>query len=98
MAAPIIVPRFKPKPSRRASLFAAVRARYDDVSRTIALVVTFRRVIAGASRHTRRSRFCIERLYPIGRSCLNVYAPDTSNVDDSNNWVHLNWPRFRAKL
>ena len=46
----------------------------------IALVITSRRVIARTSRRTLRSMFSIEWLYPIGRTSLNVYAPDISNV------------------
>jgi hypothetical protein len=49
----------------------------------IALVITSRRVIARASRQTRRSMFCIQRPYRIQRTCLNVYAPDISNVYDN---------------
>jgi hypothetical protein len=49
----------------------------------IALVITSRRVIARASRQTRRSMFCIQRPYRSQRTCLNVYAPDISNVYDT---------------
>jgi len=47
-----------------------------------ALVITSRRVIARASRHTRRPMSCIERLYRTRRTSLNVYDPDISNVYD----------------
>ena len=49
----------------------------------IALVITSRRVIARASRYTRRSMFCIQRPYRSQWTCLNVYAPDISNVYDT---------------
>jgi hypothetical protein len=48
----------------------------------MALVITSRRVIARASRRTRRSIFSIGRYYPSRRSSLNVYDPDISNVYD----------------
>ena len=48
----------------------------------IALVITSRRVIARASRHTRRSTFCIEPPYRTRRTSLNVYDPDICNVYD----------------
>jgi len=47
------------------------------------LPVHFPPVIAHASRHTRRSLFCIEWPYRSQRTCLNVYAPDISNVYDT---------------
>jgi hypothetical protein len=59
----------------------------------IALVITSRRVIARASRHTRRSMFCIQRPYRSQRTCLNVYAPDISNVYDSVPLIALHTPR-----
>ena len=49
----------------------------------IAFVITSRRVIARASRPTRRSMSCIEPLYRTRRISLNVYAPDISNVYDT---------------
>src|SRR6266851_1997618 len=42
-------------------------------------------VIARASRHTRRSISCIERLYRTRRTSLNVYTPDISNVLTQGN-------------
>jgi hypothetical protein len=45
-------------------------------------VITSRRVIVRTSRRTRRSMSSIARLYPIGRTSLNVYAPDIPNVYD----------------
>jgi hypothetical protein len=50
---------------------------------SIALMMTSRRVIVRASRHTRRSIFSIVRPYPTGRTSLNVYAPDISDVYDT---------------
>ncbi|MBV9181221.1 MAG: hypothetical protein JO356_07910 [Acidobacteria bacterium] len=47
------------------------------------MMITSRRVIARASRHTRRALFSIARHYRSRRSCLNVYDPDISNVYDS---------------
>src|SRR5690242_15786541 len=47
-------------------------------------MITSRRIMARASRHTRRSMFCIERLYPTQRTCLIVYDPDISNVYDTS--------------
>ena len=44
--------------------------------RPIALVITSRRVIALASRATRRSMFPIARLYSLWRTSLNAYDPD----------------------
>jgi hypothetical protein len=58
----------------------------------IALVITSRRVIARASRHTRRSMFCIQRPYRSQRTCLNVYAPDISNVYDTPIRSAWRWP------
>ena len=49
----------------------------------IALVITARRVIARASRPSRRSISSIEPLYRTRRTSLNVYAPDISNVYDT---------------
>ncbi|MGO9062351.1 MAG: hypothetical protein ACLQU2_34070, partial [Candidatus Binataceae bacterium] len=43
-----------------------------------------RRVIARASRCTRRSIFSIVRPYSTARTSLNVYAPDISYVYDTN--------------
>src|SRR6202022_671751 len=60
----------------------------------IALVITARRVIAPASRPTRRSMSCIERLYRTRRTSLNVYAPDISNVYDNANPLHFHRPGF----
>jgi hypothetical protein len=45
-------------------------------------VIASRRVIVRTSRRTRRSMFSIARLYPTGRTSLNVYAPDIPNVCD----------------
>ncbi|MGO9056049.1 MAG: hypothetical protein ACLQU2_01470, partial [Candidatus Binataceae bacterium] len=42
-----------------------------------------RRVIARASRCTRRSIFSIVRPYSTARTSLNVYAPDISYVYDT---------------
>jgi hypothetical protein len=50
--------------------------------RAIALVTTSRRVIARASRHTRRSTSSIARHYPVLRTSLSVCAPDSCNVYD----------------
>ncbi len=41
------------------------------------------RVLARASRHTRRSMFSIARLYSTRRPSLNVYALGIYNVDDN---------------
>src|SRR5215472_2298396 len=52
--------------------------------RASTFVITSRRVIARTSRRTRRSMFSIARLYPIGRTSLNVYAADIPNVYDTS--------------
>jgi hypothetical protein len=48
-----------------------------------------------ASRHTCRSILCIERLFLTQRTSLNVYAPDISNVYDTEaarRWHILRMP------
>src|ERR1700730_15158048 len=64
----------------------------------IALVITARRVIAPASRPTRRSMSCIERLYRTRRTSLNVYAPDISNVYDSREHAVIMNAGNRARV
>jgi hypothetical protein len=60
-------------------------------SPAIALVITSRRVIARASRCTRRSILSIARLYSTARTSLNVYAPDISYVYDNICIAHLDY-------
>jgi hypothetical protein len=68
------------KEARVQDAAVGVIQRDTQLSRlAIALVITSRRVIA----RTSRSISCIERLYPSRRSCLNVYAPDISDVYDN---------------
>ena len=55
------------------------------------LPVHFPPVIAHASRYTGRSLFCIEWPYRSQRTCLNVYAPDISNVM-TLGWYPLSAP------
>jgi predicted fused transcriptional regulator/phosphomethylpyrimidine kinase len=57
----------------------------------MALMITSRRVIARASRHTCRSIFSIVRHYRSWRTCLNVYDPDISYVYDKQSL-----PRWRG--
>jgi len=73
--------------SRRAcrALILRISAACTQLSYlVIALVITSRRVIARASRPTRRSTFCIEPPYRSQRTSLNVYDPDISNVYDTS--------------
>src|SRR5579875_1569193 len=63
-------------------------------SPAIAFVITSRRVIARASRHTRRSVSSTARLYPTPRTSLNVYAPDISYVCDKTDELAASKPSY----
>jgi len=75
--------RWQAAAARLATVMPNTCAACNQVNwRASTFMITSRRVIARTSRRTRRSMFSIVRLYPTGRTSLNVYAPDIPNVYD----------------